>query len=199
MLKNYFKIALRNLWRHKAFSFINIAGLAVGMAACFLIYLYVTFETSYDNFHTKADRIYRVATAVITPTETLYSGIATGPIAINMKKDFPEVEDAVRLSRDEILVHKGDMKFQEKNTVFADSTLFNLFDFPLIAGDRNTALKEPMSIVLSQTAAKKYFGSTNPLGQQVALTGAAINATVTGIMKDIPSNSQIRADMLISM
>jgi putative ABC transport system permease protein len=169
------------------------------MAACFLIYLYVTYETSYDNFHTKADRIYRVVTAVITPTETLNTGMSTGPIAINMKKDFPVVEDAVRLSRDEILVHRGDVKFQEKNTVFADSTLFNFFDFPLIAGDRNTALKEPMSVVLSQTAAKKYFGSSNPLGQHVALTGAAINATVTGIMKDIPSNSQIRADMLVSM
>src|SRR6266478_3541684 len=173
MLKNYFKIAFRNLWRHKAFSFINILGLAVGMAACFLIYLYVNFETSYDVFHTKADRIYRMVTDVKTPSETIKTGLTTTPIAINMKKDFPEVEEAVRLARDGFLVRKGDFKFQEERTVLADSSLFNVFDFPLLSGNKNTALKEPMSIVLSESAAKKYFGNTNPLGQQVLLTGAA--------------------------
>src|SRR5437773_1590620 len=100
MFKNYFTIALRNLWRHKVFSFINILGLAVGMSACFLIFLYVSFETSYDNFHTKADRIYRVVTDTKTPSETISQGVTTTPIAINLKKDFPEVEDAVRLGRD---------------------------------------------------------------------------------------------------
>src|ERR1700712_3283648 len=117
MLRNYFNIAIRNLMRHKVFSLINIAGLAVGMAACFLIYQYVSFETSYDNFHSKADRIYRVVTDVTTPSETDKISISTAPIAINMKRDFPEVEDAVRLSQDEFLVHKGDFKFQEKNSV----------------------------------------------------------------------------------
>ncbi|MEP7141463.1 MAG: ABC transporter permease [Ferruginibacter sp.] len=200
MLKNYFKMALRNLWRHKAFSFINITGLAVGMAACFLIFLYVRFETSYDNFHTKADRIYRVVTDTKTPSETIKQGLTTTPIAINIKKDFPEVEDAVRLGeRDGFLVHRGTVKFQEENAVLADSALFNVFDFQLLSGDKKTALKEPMSIILSQSAAKKYFGNTNPLGQQLLLTGAAINSTVTGIMKDIPENSQIKADMFVSM
>jgi putative ABC transport system permease protein len=199
MFKNYFKIALRNLWRHRSFSFLNILGLAVGLSACFLIYLYVHVETSYDDFHTKANRIYRVVTDTKTPSETIRQAITSAPLAVYMKKDFPEVEDAVRLSRDEILVRKENMKFQEKRTVFADSTLFNIFDFPLIAGDRKTALTEPMSVIFSQTAAKKYFGNTNPLGQQLLLTGAGINATVTGIMKDIPPNSQIQADMLVSM
>ena len=150
MYKNYFKIAFRSLLRHKAFSFINIMGLAVGMTACFLIFLYVHFETSYDDFHTKADRIYRIVTDTKTPSETIHQGLTTTPIAINIKKDFPEVEDAVRLERDELLVHKGDVKFQEKNSVLADSTLFNVFDFPLISGNKNTALKGPMSIVLSR-------------------------------------------------
>ncbi|MEO5595260.1 MAG: ABC transporter permease [Chitinophagaceae bacterium] len=199
MIKNYFNIALRNLMRHKVFSLINIAGLSVGMAACFLIYQYVNFETGYDTFHSKADRIYRVVTDVTTPSETDKIGITTAPIAIGLKKDFPEVEDAVRLARDEFLVQKGNVKFQEKNTVLADSTLFKIFDFPLVSGNKKTALTEPMSIILSQTAAKKYFGDTNPLGQQLQLTGAAINATVTGIMKDIPANSQIQADMFVSM
>jgi len=199
MFKNYFKIALRNLWRHRTFSIINILGLAVGISACFLIYLYVHLETRYDNFHTKADRIYRVVTDTKTPSETISQAMTTTPVAINLKKDFPEVEDAVRLGTDGFLVTKGNVKFQEERSVLADSTFFNVFDFPLVAGDKNTALKEPMSIILSQTAVKKYFGKANPMGQTVLLTGEAIPATITGIMKDIPENSQIQADMLVSM
>ncbi|MGC4035903.1 MAG: ABC transporter permease [Chitinophagaceae bacterium] len=199
MIKNNIKIAFRSLLRHKAFSFINILGLAVGISACFLIYLYVAFETSYDRFHSKADRIYRVVTETKTPSESNKHPYSTSPIAINLKRDFPEVEDAVRLSQDGFLVHKGNVKFQETKSMMADSTLFKVFDFPLVAGDKNTALTEPMSIVISQTAAKKYFGNTNPLGQEVQLTGAAINAKITGVMKDIPRNSQIEADMFVSM
>lgn len=199
MFKNYFKIAVRNLWRHKTFSFINILGLAVGMSACFLIYLYVDLETSFDNFHSKADRIYRVVTDTKTPSETIKQAITSAPLAPNFKRDFPEVEDAVRLTRDGLLVRKGNVKFQEEGSVLADSTLFNVFDFPLVKGDKKTALREPMSVVLSQTSAKKYFGNSDPLGQQLLLTGASINATVTGVMKDIPKNSQIQADMFVSM
>ena len=199
MIKNNIKIAFRSLLRHKAFSFINILGLAVGISACFLIYLYVTFETSYDNFHSKADRIYRVISDVKTPTETIKSSYITSPVAPNLKKDFPEIEDAVRIAPDGFLVKKGNVKFQESKSVLADSTLFNVFDFPLIAGNKKTALIEPMSVVISQTAAKKYFGNTNPMGQEVQLTGAAINAKITGVMKDIPKNSQIEADMIVSV
>ncbi|HVX25657.1 MAG TPA: ABC transporter permease [Parafilimonas sp.] len=199
MFKNYFKTAWRNLVKNKIFSFINILGLAVGMAACFLIFLYVSFETSYDSFNSKADRIYRIVSDVKTPSETVRDGTTITPLAIYLKKDFPEVEDAVRFSVDGFLVKKGDIKFQEKRAVCADSTLFNIFDFPLVEGNKKTALTEPMSIVLSQTLAKKYFGNTDPLGQHLLLTGAAINATVTGIMKDIPVNSQIQADLFVSM
>ena len=199
MIKNYLNIALRNLMRQRVFSFINIAGLAVGMAACFLIYQYVYFEMSYDTFHAKAGRMYRVVTDVKTPSETDEISITTAPVALMIKKDFPEVEDVVRLSRDEFLVKKGAVKFQEKNTVLADSTLFNVFDFPLVSGNKKTALTEPMSVVLSETTAKKYFGNSNPLGQHLQLTGRAINATITGIMRDIPDNSQIKADVFVSM
>ena len=132
MLKNFLTTAIRNLWRHKGFSFINILGLAVGLTACFLIFLYVTFETSYDNFHSKAGRIYRVITDTKTPTETIKQSHTTTPIAINMKKDFPEVEDAVRLGTDEYLVRKGNLKFQEKGSVLADSTLFRIFELQVI-------------------------------------------------------------------
>jgi putative ABC transport system permease protein len=199
MLGNYLKIAFRTLWASRGFSLINILGLSVGLSACFLIFLYVRLEYSYDEFHSKAGRIYRVVTDIKTPTSTDHEAGTTGPIAINVKKDMPEVEDAVRLTGDQFLVRKGDFKFQEKKVLLADSTLFHIFDFPLIEGDRRTALVHPMSIVISQTAAKKYFGDADPLGQQLQLTAAAIPATITGVMKDIPENSQIPADMFISM
>ena len=198
MLKNYFKIACRNLWRQRNFSFINILGLAVGMAAFFLIFLYVRFETSFDNFHSKADRIYRVVTDTRTPSENIEQAITTAPIAINMKRDFPEIEDAVRLEKDELLVSKGVLKFVEKNSVFADSTFFNLFDFPLIKGDKNNALKEPKSVILSEATSKKYFGNKNPVGEHLQVAND-LNCTVTGLMKDIPENSQIKADMFVSL
>jgi len=199
MLMNYLTITLRTLRRHWTFSLINILGLSVGMTAFFLIFQYVRFETSYDRFHSKADRIYRVVADVITPTETLRQGLATSPVAINMKKDFPEVEDAVRLGTDSYLVQKDDIKFQEPNSILADSTFFNIFDFPLVEGDRRTALIHPMSIILSQSTAKKYFGNTDPLGRHLLLTGGFRDARVTGVMKDIPENSQIKADLIVSL
>ncbi|SDD21624.1 putative ABC transport system permease protein [Mucilaginibacter pineti] len=199
MIKNYFKIALRNLWKHKVFSFINITGLSIGITACFFIFMYVGFELSYDNFHTKADRIYRLVTDIKTPTETINTGITAWPFAPNIKADFPEVESFVRISGGSFLVRKGDVKFQEEHSIFADSTFFKVFDFKLLKGDPRTALTAPATIVFTEKAAKKYFGNKNPMGQTVLVTGDAIPAVITGIMKDIPENSQIKADMLISM
>ncbi|GEO09221.1 ABC transporter permease [Segetibacter aerophilus] len=199
MIKNYLKVALRKLWRHKAFSFINIIGLAVGMTACFLIYLYVGFELSYDAFNTKADRIYRVVADLKTPTETVHPSGPAWAVAPNAKDEFPEIEEFVRTTGTSILVRKGDVKFQEQNAMWADSALFKVFDFKLIKGDPRTALKEQLSIVLSKTAAKKYFANTDPIGQTVLVTGDAFPAKVTGVMKDIPENSQIKADVILSM
>jgi putative ABC transport system permease protein len=199
MLKNYFKVAVRNLLRNRVFSFINITGLAVGMTACFLIFQYVRYETSYDSFNTKADRIYRVVVDVTTPSKKISTYACSAPVAINLKKDFPEVEDAVRLVSEPLLVRRGEVKFQEKKTLLADSTLFRIFDFPLIKGDRNTALREPMSVVLSESAARKYFGQSDAMGRHLLLTDNGIDATVTGVMKEIPGNSQIQAEMLVSL
>lgn len=199
MIKNYFKIAFRNLWRHKAFSFINIMGLAVGMTACFLIFLYVRFELSYDAFNSKADRTYRVVADLKTPSDLLHT---TGPawaVAPFAKNEFPEIESFTRVLNDQLLVRKGDIKFQEDNIAWADSALFNIFDFKLVKGDKRTALKEPLSIVFSETAAKKYFGNKDPMGQTLLVTGDAYPATVTGVMKDLPENSQVKADMFLSM
>ena len=113
MIKNYLKIAFRNLWRHRVFSMINIIGLAVGMTACFLIYLYVRLETSYDNFHSKASRIYRIVGDVKTPSETIANGVTIAPLYVYMKRDFPEVEEAVRITSDDILIRRGEVKIQE--------------------------------------------------------------------------------------
>ncbi|MET3979783.1 putative ABC transport system permease protein [Mucilaginibacter sp. UYP25] len=199
MLKNHFKIALRNLWRHRVFSFINITGLSVGITACFFISMYVMFELSYDQFHTKADRIYRVVTDIKTPSETINTDATSWAFAPNLKLDFPEIESFVRVSGGSYLVTKGNVKFQEEKTLFADSAFFKVFDFKLIKGDPKTALSAQASVVFSETAAKKYFGNTDPVGQTVLLTGDAIPVMVTGLMKDLPENSQIKADMIMSM
>jgi putative ABC transport system permease protein len=200
MFKNYFKIAFRNLWRHKIFSFINIMGLAVGMTACFLIYLYVTFELSYDAFNTKADRIYRLVADIKTPTETINASSAAWAVAPNAKDEFPEIEQFVRVAADDnVLIRKGDIKFQEANSMWADSAFFKVFDFKLVKGDPNTALKEPFSVVFTETAAKKYFGNADPMGQTLLITGDGLPAKVTGVMKDMPENSQIKGDVVLSM
>ncbi len=199
MLKNYFKIAFRNLWRHRVFSMINILGLTVGMTACFLIFLYVRFELSYDNMHSKADRIYRMIADIKTPTETLKFGGPAWAVAPHLMADFPQVEAAVRVSGNELLIRKGNVKFQETNLVYADSSFFQMFDFKLLKGNPNTALNEPLNIVFSETAVKKYFGNEDPIGKTVRLTGEGYTAKITGVMQDIPENSQIQADVIVSM
>ncbi|KAA8484448.1 putative ABC transport system permease protein [Arcticibacter tournemirensis] len=199
MIRNYLKIAFRNLWRHKGFSFINILGLAVGMTAFFLIFLYVSMELSYDNFHKKADRIYRIISDIKTPTEILKASGPSWAVPPHLKLDFPEIESFVRISNASLLVRKDNIKFQEDNSLFADSAFFQVFDFKLIKGDGRTALSNQLSIVLTETTARKYFGNSDPLGQTLLLTGDAHPAKVTGVMKDIPENSQIKADMLVSM
>jgi putative ABC transport system permease protein len=199
MLQNYFNIALRSLWRHKGFSILNITGLAVGMAAFFLIYQYVRFERSYDDAVTKRDRIYRLVTDIKSSAETLHWSSTSMPMAINLKAEYPEIEDIVRLNRSGMLLKRGDVKFEEQATVFADSSLFSIFGFPLIQGDPGTALKEPFSVVLSESTAKKYFGDANPIGQTMLFSDSGFNAKVTGVMKDLPENSTIRADLFVSM
>jgi putative ABC transport system permease protein len=199
MLKNYFKIAFRNLWRHKIFSSINIMGLAVGMTACFLIFLYVRFELSYDSFHKNADRIYRIVADIKTPTEVINTDRPAWAVPPNVKEEFPEVESFVRIADDEVLVRKGDKSFQEENAAWADSSFFHVFDFRLLKGNPQTALKNQFSIVLSEYAAKKYFGKEDPIGQTLLITGDAFPAKVTGVMKDMPENSQVKVDMLLSM
>lgn len=198
MIKNYLRVALRNLWRHKGFSFLNIMGLTIGMSACFLVFLYVKFELSYDDFHSKGDRIYRIVTDIKNPSETLHFSVAAPAMPVAAKRDFPEIDKTVRFDPGNMLVRRGDLKIQEENMAYADSTFFEIFDFPLLKGNPVTALREPNSVVLSETAAKKYFGTADPMGQHLLLTDQNNPGTVTGIMKDMPENSELKEDMLVA-
>jgi putative ABC transport system permease protein len=196
MFKNYCKTAFKNFWRYKVVSFINVMGLSVGMTACFMIFLYVSFETGYDKFHSKAGRIYRLVCDTKTPGVVSRGFYTSAAMAANLKAEFPEVEKVTSFSRGNLLVRKDNVKFQEENTLNVDPDFFSLFDFSLKQGNPNLALTRPVSIVLSETAAKKYFGTADPMGQSVLLSQNNWIGTVTGIMKDIPENSQIKADIL---
>lgn len=199
MLKNYFKIAFRNLWRHRVFTFINIMGLTVGMTACLLIFLYVRFELSYDKFHPKADRIYRLVTDLKTPTETINTSGPAWAVGPHIVLDFSEIEAFTRVNLDNVLFRKGDIKFTENGAIWADSAFFRIFHFPLLQGDPRTALQQPFSVVLSETAAKKYFGRVNPMGQTILITEEGKPAIVTGVMKDMPENTLVKSDVVLSL
>jgi putative ABC transport system permease protein len=198
MFTNYLKTAFRNLWRYRIFSAINLLGLAVGMASFLLISRYVAFERSYDAFNAKADRIYRIDCNTKTETEILPTGLTAGPTGPSIKANFPEVEQQVRLEFKRFLVQRGERRFQENNILAADSTIFDVFTFPFVEGDPANALKHPFDCVLSQTGAKKYFGSEDPVGQSLRLNGKYA-VRVTGVIKDIPMNAQFHSDIFLSM
>ena len=202
MFKNYLKIAWRNLWRQKGFSLINIGGLAIGLTAFFLIMLYVSFEMSYDNFHTKGDNIYRVVTDIKTPTDVMESDRPSIAVPPRLETDFEEVQKAVRIMDITLDIRKNNIKFKEPNSMAVDSAFFGVFDFALVQGDKRNALKEPFSIVLTKEVANKYFGDGQAIGQTLKIKNEDIddrNFTVTGIMEEMPANSHIQADILISM
>jgi putative ABC transport system permease protein len=198
MFKNHILIALRNLWRHRVFSGINLLGLAVGMSSFVLIFSYVSLERSYDSWHTRADRIYRVICDTKTETEVIPTGTTSGPTGPAIKANFPEVETEARICFMGYLVQRGTRLFQENNILAADSTLFSIFTLPLLKGDPATALNAPFSVVLSETGARKYFGRADPMGQALVLNGKYI-FKVTGLMRDIPENSHFHGDILLSM
>jgi putative ABC transport system permease protein len=189
MLKNYIKVALRNLWKNKAFSAINIIGLASGLAVCLLIVLYVVDELSYDKWNRNADRIYRLDADIFFNNTSAIFAVAPDPLAPTLKRDFPEIEEEVRINnQSDILVKKDNQNVQDHKAAFADSTFFKVFTVPMIAGDPKTALKEPNSIVIDETTAKKYFNSTDVLGKTLVVDNTNY-CKITGIIKDIPKQS----------
>ena len=197
MLKNYLTIALRNLRRHRAFSFINIAGLAVGMACCLLIGLYVRQEVSYDRFHENADRLYRVAFVMDDGGQVWPTARTPHPLAPALLDAFPEVEAAVRFRRGEAVLRRGDDLFKEEAFYFADASVFDAFSFPLIHGEAGAALAAPFTLVLTEDAARKYFGPENPVGRMLTVEDMG-DFTVTGVLQTIPQNAHFRFDFLAS-
>ncbi|MVM31239.1 FtsX-like permease family protein [Spirosoma sp. HMF4905] len=199
MIRNYVKIAWRNLVLHKAFTAINIIGLAVGLATCLLIVLFVTHELSYDRYNAKADRIFRMTThGLVSGKEinTAYSGVPAGPTLVH---DYSGVEAATRFEQEGTYIVKHDHdSFKEEHVVFADSNFFDVFSIPLLKGNLRTALTEPNTIVLTETMAKKYFGEQDPMGQTLTL-GTRGLVRVTGVCQDVPSNTHFHYDMFVSM
>ncbi len=197
MIRNYIKIAFRNLWRHKSFSLINIIGLAVGMTAFLLIFMYVTFELSYDKFHTKADQVYRLNVDLKSANDIMKTSWSSAPMGPAIKADFPEVLESTRFFPASMLVKANDQLFQEKRIDFAEPSLFDVFSFPLLKGDPKTALKDPYKVILTESTAKKYFGNADPMGKALMMDNKNL-VTVTGVAKDVPENSQFKFDILYS-
>ena len=199
MLLSYLKIALRNLWKNKSFSFINIFGLAMGLATCLLIVLYITDETSFDRFHEKAQRIYRVDSDIRFGGGDLRLTVSSDPMGATLKKDYPQVEQFTRIyaSGGSKLMKKGNQFLEEPHVAHVDSTFFAVFTFPSLEGETRTALNEPNTVVLTESAAKKYFGTVNAVGQVIEADKTPYK--VTAVIRDMPANAHFRFDFLFSM
>ncbi len=200
MLKNYLTTAWRNLSKHKLYTSINIVGLAIGMAACVVIALFVFYERSFDQMHTK--NIYRLNEVqtypgMLAPQKVALSMFPMGP---TLKEDFPEVLRFTRVNwNDDYQMTYGDKRIYYKHTYFVDTTFLSIFDFPLLKGDRATALLRPNSAVLTESGAKKLFGDADPIGKTINhYAGDTSTFTVTGVLKDIPDNSQFQFEALFS-
>ncbi len=205
MLRNHLLIVLRTLRKRLGHTIINIAGLAVGLACCLLIGLFVLHEQSYDQFHSKADRTYRLLNSwragvdLPPPTPEEYRVWGSAAPAPLMQVELPEVETTVRVSgRHTMLVARDNLSFREERYLYADSTFFEVFDFTLLRGDPTTVLSRDDTMVLTESAARRYFGDIDPVGQTLVLNNSS-TVTVTGLMQDVPSNSHLDFDMLISM
>jgi putative ABC transport system permease protein len=198
MIKNYINSVRRYILRNKAFTTINIMGLAIGMMACMLITQYVMHEFSYDNFHEKKDQIFRVQLDRFDKGElsTRWAAGCAG-VGIDLKADFPEVKNYVRMHGRSSVFRHGDVFFKEDATYFSSEDFFNVFSVKLIAGVDSTVLKDPFKIVISQSLAKKYFGSDDPIGKVISNNGKN-DYEVTGVFEDLPPNTHMKVDALLS-
>ena len=201
MLKNYIKIALRNLFRNKLYSLINLSGLVIGIAACLMIYLWVQDELSYDRFHQNAERIYRIERKVDFRDMHGQAPITSGPYGPALVGDYPEIENFVRLNRDELSIKDNRNIFRKQDFIFADKSIFDIFDFRLEKGDSQTALIQPLSIVFTRENALKYLGTEDVIGKSVSIdwNGTLVDFQVTGILEDVPYNSHVHFDVLASI
>ena len=202
MIKNYLKIAWRNLIKNKAFSIINITGLAIGLSCFLLIALYVMDELSYDRFYPNVDRIYRIHSDIKFGGSDLHMPVTSDMMGQLLKKDYPQVEEYTRIYtfRGDVLIRKGNEFIDEGKVANVDSTFFKVFELPVIAGNTQTALIEPNTVVITESTAKKYFGSTNVIGKTIE-TKDSKNPfyKITAVIKDISRNAHFHFDFLFSM
>lgn len=199
MIKNYLKIALRNLLKFKAYSFINIFGLAIGIAACMMILLYINDEMSYDKYNEKADQIYRVHTLGKLAGNTINIAVSPAPLGETLVKEYPEVIQYTRIMpNNTMLIRYKDNVFTETNFFWADSTIFDVFTIPFIKGDPKTALTQPHTVVLTEKLAKKYFGKEDPMDKIMNFEDGT-PYTVKGVVKNCPVNSHFHYDIFASV
>lgn len=198
MLKVILKSAYRNLMRNKFYSIINIVGLAIGITACIMIMLYVQSELSYDKFHEKADRIYRVNLDAVINGDAINSPVTCPPLAKAMQNEIPEVEEAVRLVPQQPVIRYNEDVFNENSWFFADANFFKIFSATFIKGNPENALSQPNTVVLTESTAKRYFGEDNPIGQFITWENDR-DYQVTGVIKDYPENTHIKPDFLASI
>ena len=199
MIRNYLKIIFRNLWRQKGYALINIMGLAVGLASCMIILLYVFHEISFDTFNKKADRIYRVAEDIDFSGNHFKTAKAPAQLGPVLQKNYPSIETAVRIcTTDNELVRKGDSNIKENRVAYADSTFFDVFTLPMLYGNQATALKDPNSVVITRSIAEKYFGKIDVVGKTLLFNGKR-QYKITGVIKDIPETSHFHFDFILSM
>ena len=197
MIHNYTKVAIRNLLRQKGFSFINIFGLALGISCTALIGMWVNHELSYDRFHNDYDRIYRITATL--PELKVHAAVSSAPIAIAIKNEIPEVEDAVRItSPHRALMQVADIRFEEQGAIFADSNFFRMFTFPFLKGDSERALINPEGIVITEEMAMKYFGTTDVVERTIRKNNNE-DFTVTGVIANVPDNSHLQFDFVQPM
>ncbi|MEL6560814.1 MAG: ABC transporter permease [Bacteroidota bacterium] len=200
MIRNYLKVAFRSLRRNKGYTLINILGLAIGIAFSCMMYIYVTHELSSDSFHEKSDRIFRVIMEdKRNPDNVRFYGSAPAPLTEALLNEIPEIEDHTRLYRTtgQIVYQLDGQNFQEREWYITHSNFFEIFDFEFIAGDKNTALNEPLSLVINRSTAIKLFGKENAVGELISSSWFG-SLKVTGVVKDFPENSHIKFNFLLS-
>ena len=197
MFKNYLTIAFRNFRKHTAYSLINLFGLAIGLSCCILIMLFIFDEFNFDRFHSKADRIYRIVDSEVSQNQgERHYGITSAPVGPAMKAEFPEVVNSARLvTMGRYTLQNGDIKFYEQN-LSGEQSLFEIFDFEFVYGDREHALEEPNTVVLSQETARKYFDEEMPIGKRLS-SDRGHELKVTGVV-NIPHNSHLQFGAMIS-
>ncbi len=197
MLKNLIKTAVRHILKHFGYSILNILGLTLGITSTLFLVIYVADEISYDRYHEKADRIYRVSSKITEPDDQFTWIVAQIPFGPQVVQDYPEVESFVRfINMPRALYKYEDKEFNEENFYYVDSTLFDIFTYEIIKGDVKAAITEPNKIVLTERIADRYFGSADPVGK--TLTTGNSTFEVTGVIKDLPTNSHFRFDAIAS-